>query len=156
MLVTLSCVIVSTTASQLLVTLQHMSIYLSIYLWLYSPRGPWPLFQFLNLYTVGHLVGGISPSQGRYLHTIQHKHRINARRYPCLKWDSNPRSQYSSGRPGGHCNRHDTCTNIIHITKFVHLILKWFMNCFIETMSIVQWLRLALRDQSGPRHSSGG
>lgn len=25
----------------------------SIYLWLYSPCGPWPLFQFLNLYTVG-------------------------------------------------------------------------------------------------------
>jgi hypothetical protein len=27
--------------------------YLSIYLWLYSPCGPWPLFQLLNLYTVG-------------------------------------------------------------------------------------------------------
>jgi hypothetical protein len=26
---------------------------LSIYPWLYSPCGPWPLFQFLNLYTVG-------------------------------------------------------------------------------------------------------
>jgi hypothetical protein len=24
-----------------------------IYLWLYSPRGPWPLFQFFNPYTVG-------------------------------------------------------------------------------------------------------
>jgi hypothetical protein len=24
-----------------------------IYLWLYSPCGPWPLFQFLNLYIVG-------------------------------------------------------------------------------------------------------
>jgi hypothetical protein len=29
-----------------------LSIYLSIYLWLYSPCGPWPLFQFLNLDTV--------------------------------------------------------------------------------------------------------
>jgi hypothetical protein len=29
------------------------TIYLSIYLWLYSPCGPWPPFQFLNLYTVG-------------------------------------------------------------------------------------------------------
>jgi hypothetical protein len=27
---------------------------------------------------VGHLGRGISPSQGRYLHTEQHKHRINA------------------------------------------------------------------------------
>jgi hypothetical protein len=31
----------------------HSSIHPSIQLWLYSPRGPWPLFQFLNLYTVG-------------------------------------------------------------------------------------------------------
>jgi hypothetical protein len=26
---------------------------LSFSSWIYSPRGPWPLFQFLNLYTVG-------------------------------------------------------------------------------------------------------
>jgi hypothetical protein len=46
----------------------------TIYLWLYSPCGPWPLFQFLNLYTVGLLGWGISPSQGHYyLHTKQHK-----------------------------------------------------------------------------------
>jgi hypothetical protein len=31
----------------------YLSIYLSIYLWLYSPYGPWPLFQSLNLHTVG-------------------------------------------------------------------------------------------------------
>jgi hypothetical protein len=47
-------------------------------LWLYSPFGPWPLFQFRNLYIVGRTLGRvISPSQGRYLHTEQHKHRIN-------------------------------------------------------------------------------
>jgi hypothetical protein len=28
-----------------------ISIYLSIYLWLYIPCGPWPLFQFLNPYS---------------------------------------------------------------------------------------------------------
>jgi hypothetical protein len=32
--------------------------------WLYSPCGPWPLFQFLNLYTVSRTPWGISPSQG--------------------------------------------------------------------------------------------
>jgi hypothetical protein len=56
-------------------------------------------FIFL-IYT--HLVGllgqGISPSQGRYLHTRQHKHRINAHRHQCLEWDSNPQPQCSSGR----------------------------------------------------------
>jgi hypothetical protein len=42
--------------------------------------GPWPLIQFGNhfLQTVGLLGLAISPSQGRYLNTRQHKHRINA------------------------------------------------------------------------------
>jgi hypothetical protein len=44
------------------------------------------------------LNGGISPSKGRYLHTEQHKHKINAHRHLCLERDSNPRSQCSSGR----------------------------------------------------------
>jgi hypothetical protein len=67
------------------------------YQWLYSLSGPWPFFQFLDLYTVGrtHLTG--DPPR-RYLHTRQHKHRINAHRHPCLEWNSNPRSQYLNGR----------------------------------------------------------
>jgi hypothetical protein len=42
--------------------------------------GPWPLIQFRNNFsqTVGLLGRVISPSQGSYLHTGQHKHRINA------------------------------------------------------------------------------
>jgi hypothetical protein len=61
--------------------------------------------------SVGLLGRGISPSQGRYLHTGQHKHRINADRYLCLKWDSNRRSNVracedsSCPRPRGHCDR---------------------------------------------------
>jgi hypothetical protein len=31
-------------------------------------------------------------------YTEQHQHRINAHRYPCLEWDSKPRSQCSSRR----------------------------------------------------------
>jgi hypothetical protein len=48
--------------------------------------------------SVGLLGRGISPSQGLYLDTEQHNHRINAHKYrhPCLEWDSNPRSQRSS------------------------------------------------------------
>jgi hypothetical protein len=48
--------------------------------------------------SVGYLGGWISPSQGRYLQTEQHKYRIDAHKYPCLEWDSNPRSQLSSER----------------------------------------------------------
>jgi hypothetical protein len=38
--------------------------------------GPWPLFQFINLFTqsLGLFERGISPSQGRSLHTLQHTH----------------------------------------------------------------------------------
>jgi hypothetical protein len=52
--------------------------------------------------SVGLLGRGISPSQGRYLHAEQHKHRINARRHLCLEWDSNLRSQYSRRRKTVH------------------------------------------------------
>jgi hypothetical protein len=75
----------------------NISIYLSIYLYLsiaLQPlAGSWLRFQFLDLFTqsVGLLGRGISPSQVRYLHTGQHKHRINAHRHPCLEWDSSPR-----------------------------------------------------------------
>jgi hypothetical protein len=74
---------------------------LSIYLWLCSPFvAPWPHFQFLNpihsRYDSLDGGGGVIPSQGRYLHTEQHKHRINAHRHSCLEWDSNPPSQRSS------------------------------------------------------------
>jgi hypothetical protein len=48
--------------------------------------------------SVGLLGGGISPSQGRYLHTEQHENRTNAHRHPCFEWDSKPRSQCSSER----------------------------------------------------------
>jgi hypothetical protein len=67
--------------------------------------GPWPLIQFRNHLskTVGPLRRVISSSQGLYLNTRQHKHRINAHththtKHSCLEWDSNPRSQRSSER----------------------------------------------------------
>jgi hypothetical protein len=48
----------------------HLSIYESTVLWLDLGR----FFTFLILYTARRLLGrGISPSQGRYLHTEQHK-----------------------------------------------------------------------------------
>jgi hypothetical protein len=52
---------------------KEMYVYLSMALQTFV--GPWPLFQFLDLFTqsVGLLGRGISPSQGRYLHTGKHK-----------------------------------------------------------------------------------
>jgi hypothetical protein len=33
-----------------------------------------------------------------HTHTVQHRHRINAYRHPCLKWNSNPRSSVLARR----------------------------------------------------------
>jgi hypothetical protein len=81
---------------------KHTEIF--IYIWLYSPCGPWSFFSFL-IYTqsVGLLGREISPTQGCYLH--------RAHRHICLEWDSNPRSRVRAGedssclRPCGHCDR---------------------------------------------------
>jgi hypothetical protein len=50
-----------------------------IYLCLYSPCGPWPLFQFLNLYTVSRTpwTGDQPVARPSPAHTEHHKHRIN-------------------------------------------------------------------------------
>jgi hypothetical protein len=62
-------------------TLIHSFIHSFIHQWLHSPLvGPGLPFSFLIVFTqtVGLLGPVISPSQGRYLHTGQHKHRLNA------------------------------------------------------------------------------
>jgi hypothetical protein len=60
--------------------------------------GPWPLFQFLHLFTVSRTLwtGDEPVARSLYLHIGQHKHRINA--HSCLKSDSIPRSQHLNGR----------------------------------------------------------
>jgi hypothetical protein len=65
---------------------EHPNVILSnaIIIMVYSPLlGLGRFFSFLS-YTqsVGLLEWGLSPSQGRYLHTEQEKHRINA--YTCM------------------------------------------------------------------------
>jgi hypothetical protein len=72
----------------------QLLLLVSVYLWLYSPRRPQPLFQFLNLYTVSRTPWTGDQAVARPLP----KHRIKANRHPCLERDSNPRSQRSSGR----------------------------------------------------------
>jgi hypothetical protein len=73
----------------------YLFIYLSTHLWLCTPCGPWPFIPVSQCYaqSVRSLGRRNSLSQGRCLHTEQHKHRINAHRHQCLDWVSNPRSQ---------------------------------------------------------------
>jgi hypothetical protein len=69
-------------------------------LWRIGIRETLVSFQFLDFrQSVGRPGLEINPSQGRYLHTGQHKHRINVHtKHQCLKWDSNPRSKRPSER----------------------------------------------------------
>jgi hypothetical protein len=71
----------------------------SLCLWLYSRLDLHRLFSFLIPYTVGSTpwTGGLA-SRKAATYTQNDTNRINAHRYPCLEWDSNPQLQCSSGR----------------------------------------------------------
>jgi hypothetical protein len=62
-----------------------------IYLSIYGSTALVDLGRFFSyliyIQSVRLLGRGISSSQGFYLHTGQHKHRINGHRHPCLEWD---------------------------------------------------------------------
>jgi hypothetical protein len=85
-----------------------------IHQWLYSSLlGPGLFFTFVIFFTlsIGLLGRVISPSQGRYLHAGQHKHRINAYTdIPAFSGigthDPSVRASEDSSclRPRGHCD----------------------------------------------------
>jgi hypothetical protein len=94
-------------------------------------------FSFL-IYTqsVEVLVRGISPSQGRYPHTEQNKHRINAHTdihvlSGIRTHDPSARTSEDSSclRRRGHCDRH-FC---LYLGKFSYSAnLKWNMNIVLR------------------------
>jgi hypothetical protein len=97
---------------------------LLLLLWLYSSLLGLGCFSVSWSYTqsVGLLQRGISPSQGRYLHTEQHKHRINAHNtdVPALSGnrahDPSVRAGEDSSclRPRGHCVRRCFTVQLTH------------------------------------------
>jgi hypothetical protein len=106
--------------------------YLFIHQWLYRPlMGPGHFFfSFVILYTVGRTPWKrISPSQGRYLHTEQHKYRINVdihvssgiRTHDPSVWGG---EGSSCPRPRGHC---DEDINLLH-SDVMKLVLWYFMG----------------------------
>jgi hypothetical protein len=105
--------------------------------------GFWPLFQFLNPIhsRKDSLDEGISPSQSRYLHTEQHKHRINAHIYiHALSGfrtdDSNVRASEDSSclRPRGHCERHE-----------FFILLEIFDMHYSRPLLDYRWKHLSMR-----------
>jgi hypothetical protein len=80
----------------------HLEVFrefLSVYVRLNSPCGPWLLFRFPNLYTVNRVPWtGDQPCLKAATCTQDNTNRINAHRQPCLEWGSNSRSLCLSGR----------------------------------------------------------
>jgi hypothetical protein len=97
-------------------TSYFVSFHSFIHQWLYSTLlGPGLFFSFVIFFTqtVGLLGRVISPSQGRYLHTGQHKHRINAHTdihalSGIRTYDPSVRASEDGSclTPRGHCDRH--------------------------------------------------
>jgi hypothetical protein len=109
----------------------------SIHQWLYNPLlGPGLFFTFVIFLTqtVGLLGRVIITSQGRYLHTGQHKHRINPhidihalnefRTYDPIVQAS---EDSSCLRPRGHgvrpyCSLHEWSYNTVKVTHRINLV----------------------------------
>jgi hypothetical protein len=100
-------------------SIHYLSIYLSIY---GSTALCWTLAAFSVSWSFTQSVGlfgrEIIPSQGRYLHTEQHKRRINTHIHPCLKRDSNQRSQCLRRRRQVHAL--DRVATVIGSSILVH------------------------------------
>jgi hypothetical protein len=76
----------------------YIYIYIYIYIWLYSLLDLGRFFSLLVLYTVGSTPWTRDQPVARPLPTHDNTNTINAHRYLCLEWDSDLRSQWSSGR----------------------------------------------------------
>jgi hypothetical protein len=117
--------------------------------------GPDLFFSFVIFFTqmVGLHGRGISPSQGRYLHTGQHKHRINAHRdIHALSgiWTHDPSfragKDSSCLRPRGHCVQPSN-TFTLHsfrslrpiLSALVSLPLRRFLRQFAVVTNCRKW-----------------
>jgi hypothetical protein len=101
--------------------------------------GPWPLFSFLILTQTAGLLGrGISPSQGLYINTGQHKHRLHTHTHiPNIRalsgigsHDHSVRASEDSSclKPRGYRDRHlisftSQKSHCISITKTIGIML---------------------------------
>jgi hypothetical protein len=117
----------------------HQLLHTSRYIYYYGSTALfWALTAFSVSWSckqsVGFLGRGISPSQGLYLHTEQHKHRVNAHNTDYAlsgirTHDPSVRASEDSSylRPRGHCDRHRPCIQIKNITSYkLKRILKRF------------------------------
>jgi hypothetical protein len=114
-----------------------------------APSGLWPLIQFRNHFsqTIELLGRVISPSQGRYLNTGQHKHRINAYTHAhtyvhalsgIRTHDPSVRASEDSSclRPRSYCDRLSRCATYMKLrckspSKYI-LLLFYVVYVLVE------------------------
>jgi hypothetical protein len=77
---------------------RSLSLFVCLLMALQPFVGPWPFFSFLIFYTVGRIPWTEDPPVARPLPAHRTAQTQNKHRHPCLKGDSNPRSQYLRGR----------------------------------------------------------
>jgi hypothetical protein len=117
--------------------------------------GPRPLIQFRNHFsqTVGFLGRGISPLQGHYLHTGQHKHRINAYTHQTsMPWvgleptiPASERAKTVHAIERGYCDRQFILVAIIKYlaannTTAMVTRTSEMVTTFLSTCSPIQWV----------------
>jgi hypothetical protein len=100
-------------------------------------------FFSLLIYTqsVGPLGRGISPSQGCYLHTEEHKHRINAHNIDIhalssiRTHDPSVRASEDSSclRPRGHCDRRSTLLQSLNNAQIRNLIVQYLLPTDVKS-----------------------
>jgi hypothetical protein len=85
--------------------------------------GPWLLFQFRNLFTqTGRFLGReISPSQGLYLHTGQHKHRIYTHTHTDINASSGIRTHDLSFQASEDSSFLRPCGNCDRLLSYLHI-----------------------------------
>jgi hypothetical protein len=128
--------------NELLISFIHSS-------WHYSPLlGPGLFISFAILFTLsgGLLERGISPSQGRYLHTEQHKHRINSHTDThALSWirthDPSARASGDSSclKPHGPCDwqwiHYSIFSDFFYLSIYLSIYLSMALQSFCWTLS---------------------
>jgi hypothetical protein len=111
-----------------------------IHSWIYSPLlGPGLFFYFeiLSIQTIGLIGGVMSLSQGRYLHTGQHKQNKRIHRHPCFWAGFKPTIPAFERAKTVHALDRAASVNMIYLLTLFH-ILNWYpkenkhclINCF--------------------------
>jgi hypothetical protein len=108
------------------------TLYLSIYLWLYSPCGLWQLFQFLNLYTVDRAPWTGDQPVARPLTTHRTTQKQNKR-----TWTSMPGVRFEPTTP--EFERAKTVHALDRAATVIGMTTLYKINLFRVLLQVLSW-----------------